>query len=112
MISSKQEDHIKKKTAIEKLRAGISSSIKSENMYPFRFSIASKKKGRLVRIPAKTAIPTQNFHLMRVFSMHQTILSLKRKAQSLKPFLKYFFLLKLPYMLNLNPSKMLIYLKN
>ncbi len=32
-------------------------------MYPFRFSIALKKKGKLVRIPTKTAIPTQNFHL-------------------------------------------------
>jgi hypothetical protein len=39
------------------------SNIKSENINPFRFSIALKKKGRLIRIPVKIAIPTQNFHL-------------------------------------------------
>lgn len=63
ITSNKHEDHIKKNTAIEKLWAGMCSRIKSENMNPFLFSIALKKKGRQVRIPVKIAIPIQNFHL-------------------------------------------------
>src|SRR5271169_4596147 len=86
MIRSKEEDHIKKKTAIEKLWAGMSSSIKSENMYPFRFSIASKKKGKLVRIPAKTAIPTQNFHLNEDIFNASDHLKLKAEGVKLKAF--------------------------
>jgi hypothetical protein len=86
MIRSKQEDHIKKKTAIEKLRAGISSRMKSDNTYPFRFSIALKKKGKLVRIPAKTAIPTQNFHLKEDIFHASDHFKLKGEGVKLKAF--------------------------
>ena len=83
MTRSKQEDQIRKKTTTEKFRAGMRSSIKSENMYPFLFSIASKKKGKLARIPAKTAIPTQNFHLNEGISHASD--HLKPKAKGLTP---------------------------
>jgi|SRR5450432_19403 len=62
ITSNKQQDQIKKKTAMEVLWAGIRFKIKSDITRPFLSSMASKKKGKAVKIPAKMTIPTQNFH--------------------------------------------------
>ena len=86
MTRSKQDDHIRKNTATEKFRAGINARIKSGSTRPFRFSIASKKKGKLVRIPANTAIPTQNFHLNEAIFHASDHFKLKAVGLKLKAF--------------------------